>query len=56
MLDDATRLVQNAHFTLGETEADCLVVQKEAIPRRGLPEGLSCGYVARHISAKEGDG
>ncbi len=55
MLDDATRLVPNAHFALGETAADCLVVQKEAVLRRGLPEGLFCGYVARHNFGKAGD-
>ncbi len=42
LLDDATRVVPYAHFALGETAADYLVVLKEAILRRGLPERLFC--------------
>ena len=42
LLDDATRLVPYAHFALGETAADYLVVLKEAILRRGRPERLFC--------------
>ena len=42
LLDDATRVVPYAHFALGETAADYLVVLKEAILRRGCPERLFC--------------
>ena len=42
LLDDATRLVPYAHFALGETAADYLVVLKEAILRRGVPERVYC--------------
>ncbi len=42
LLDDATRLVPYAHFALGESTADYLVVLKEAILRRGLVERLYC--------------
>ena len=42
LLDDATRVVPYAHFALGETAADYLVVLKEAILRRGLVERLFC--------------
>jgi len=48
-LDDATRLVPYAAFTLSENTAAFLPVFKQALMRRGLPERLYVEYVARHI-------
>ena len=42
LLDDATRVIPYAHFAFGETAADYLVVLKEAILRRGIPDRLYC--------------
>ena len=40
LLDDATRLIPYAHFAFSESTAAYLVVLKEAIQRRGLPQRL----------------
>jgi putative transposase len=48
-LDDATRVIPYAAFTLAEHTAAFLPVLKQAILRRGLPQRLYVDYVARHI-------
>jgi len=48
-IDDATRVIPHAAFTLAENTRAFLPVLEQAILRRGLPQRLYVDYVARHI-------